>query len=153
MEAYQSTPVHQHGVSTPPPNPLGATDAESYDDIHAILHVERLHADVKGVWMSVLVLTQSDTLKVLPRANFRKLVQRERTSEQLKFVIGVVPYKNALSIDSERDSSETPFPISYLSATEMLNEYGTVGLEDGEERALGDCSTRLQAYVNLILGL
>jgi hypothetical protein len=120
------------------------TDRESYDDIRAILHVEELHA-AGGVFVKVLVLTLSDTLKVLPRANFRKLAEQERLPRQLRQVIGDSTYEKTVQKDSQRVDDEKPFLV-YLSTTEMLNDLGELGLNDGEERPLRECSLALRAY-------
>ncbi|CAE7219815.1 hypothetical protein HRS9139_09660 [Pyrenophora teres f. teres] len=133
----QTTPKHVNRV----------TDASLPDNVTGVVAVDSFYSTCEGVYgHKVIVLTRSDSIIVLQRANFGALVECERIARQLRDIIGDLAYDQLSQFERKRIDVRDPV---YRG---LLPEEG-LELKVGEALPLEQCSPILQAYVQSVVSI
>ena len=123
-----------------------AADADLPKKIDAILSIESLYATAQGVrGCRILVLTHSDTTKLLQVASLSAVIVHERIARQTQYIIGKRAYTLALLMQESRIC--LPYPVyAGFSLEDIFDNSDVRRLEDGEELPLKQCSPLLDAH-------
>ncbi|UPX14893.1 uncharacterized protein EKO05_0005364 [Ascochyta rabiei] len=132
---------------------IEVADAILNNSIDAVLSIEFCFATSKGVRSCrVLVLTQSDTVRLLQVVSLSALLVHKRIVRQMRYILGDHAYEQALLMQQRRIF--LPCPVYSGSPTEEILGKSEIGeLVKDKEVLLEQCSPLLQSYAHLILNL
>lgn len=132
---------------------IEALDTTLPNNIDAVVSIDSLYTTFQGVHVwRVLVLTQSDTVRLLQTVSLSALIVHARIARQMQHILGDYAYNQALSIQGRRIRLPCPIYVGFPSE-EALDESDIQRLERGEELSLEQCSPLLEAHARSILNL
>ncbi|CAN9256471.1 unnamed protein product [Alternaria alternata] len=135
LAPIQTTPKHANRIA----------NASLSDQITGVVAVGSFYSTCEGVYgCQVIVLTRSDSVRLLQRVDFSALVDCERTARQLRDIVGDSVYNQLSQLEQKRIDVRDPV---YRG---LVLEEG-LQVKVGEALPLEQCPPILQAYVKSVV--
>ncbi|CAN9278557.1 unnamed protein product [Alternaria alternata] len=132
-------------IQTTPKHANRTANASLSDQITGVVAVGSFYSTCEGVYgCQVIVLTRSDSVRLLQRVDFGALVEYERIARQLRDIIGDSVYYQLSQLDQKRIDVQDPV-YRGLVPEEWLQ------IKVGEALPLELCPPILQAYVKSVV--
>ena len=121
------------------------TGASLPEHITGVVAVGSFYSTCEGVYgCQVIVLTRSDSVRLLQRVDFGALIEYERIARQLRDIIGDSVYDQLLQLEQKRIDVRDPVYRGFVPEEGLQ-------IKVGEALQLELCPPILQAYVKSVV--